>query len=219
MQDITLFLPHMDDELVHCYWLTKKYGKRIKKVVYITNSSVELPEPTIPTENYVDQRKGESVRFLRKFTNALIKHIYFLDYPDNNLSTFYSSEKLLKKLEPHLEDKNIWVVPNPHDIHPDHAFAGRMLVANKKSNLVIFGLISHIDPKSSLLFHAKYFRVEGNSTLKDKMKKLKTFYPSQMQNLMQTNFDLASDEFYIDLYNNAGLFEANNGQPTIQNSR
>lgn len=208
-KEITLFLAHCDDELVSCYWFVKHYGKRITKVVFVTNSSVEIPEPTMPTEEYICKRRKESVTFLRANTNTLQNNIVFLNYPDHLLSNFYKTDKILDQMANIIEERKdtIWLIPNPHDLHPDHSFIGQMLIKLKKENIIVYGLKNNIITKSVLLENFNHLEVDGKELFKNKMRKLRTFFNTQMENLLKTGYDFSSDEFYLDVFGDSMLWD------------
>jgi len=217
-RDITILAPHFDDEFLGCKTLIECNPERIKNIIFITDSSIEVPYDGVSTDpNYyyleestTDLRASESEHWLSKF--ELKDLMIYFDIPDafdywflSDVEGFYY-KSFMKKYKQCPTDYFIDqlkkfsgdIIVSPHDTgHPAHrlAFNTCRLFINSMSN----------SPKWIRYYSNKYHKKRKfKEDPEKKWREFKKYYPIAARDLEKSDYKLEPEAYFL---NDQSLFK------------
>jgi len=143
---VVIVEPHSDDSFIGCFFILS-LGV-VDKIITVTDSSKELPEPTIPPEQYAEIRKRETLNCSDFFD--VPEHV-FLNFKDGSLNSS-GDEELVKKLNKEIKDGDLVFIPSYKETHNDHkAVFNSSLLIDRYVNLVQYSVWKPI-PDATIVF-------------------------------------------------------------------
>ena len=102
-ESCTLILPHFDDEYVGCRSIIESDYWNVKKIVWVTNSAIQLALNRESTSVWYERRSGESSYYIYRETPDPVDKYYHIDvelwdFPELLWDQFQLEDQLVKKL-------------------------------------------------------------------------------------------------------------------------